>query len=95
MSKFEVLTFFVWLMEQTLYLLYESASGYALFETPGLDEIGQNAEAIQESVTDLARFGKVVKLLAFSPFTSAADALEQCNSVTEGKQPCSLSFGYS
>ncbi|KAG0554392.1 hypothetical protein KC19_12G088000 [Ceratodon purpureus] len=68
----------------TLYLLYESASGYALFETTGLDEIGQNAEAIQESVTDLTRFGKVVKLLAFSPFTSAADALEQCNSVTEG-----------
>jgi nucleolar protein 56 len=68
----------------TLYLLYESASGYALFETPGLDEIGQNADAIQESVTDLTRFGKVVKLLAFSPFTSAADALEQCNSVTEG-----------
>lgn len=71
--------------EQTLYLLYESASGYALFETHGLDEIGQNADAIQESVTDLTRFGKVVKLLAFSPFTSAADALEQCNSVTEGE----------
>lgn len=33
---------------------------------------------------DLNRFGKVVKLLAFSPFTSAADALEQCNAVTEG-----------
>lgn len=68
----------------TLYLLYESASGYALFETMGLDEIGQNAEAIQESIMDLNRFGKVVKLLAFSPFTSAADALEQCNAVTEG-----------
>lgn len=72
------------MIAMTLYLLYESASGYALFETVGLDEIGQNADAIQESVTDLTRFGKVVKLLAFNPFTSAADALEQCNSVTEG-----------
>jgi len=68
----------------TLYLLYESASGYGLFEAAGLDEIGQNAEAIQESVTDLTRFGKVVKLLAFKPYTSAADALEQCNAVSEG-----------
>lgn len=70
---------------QTLYLLYESASGYGLFEAAGLDEIGQNAEAIQESVTDLTRFGKVVKLLAFKPYTSAADALEQCNAVSEGE----------
>ena len=62
---------------QTLYLLYKSASGHALFETTRLDEIGQNSEAIRESVTDLIRFGKVVKLLAFSPFTSATDALEQ------------------
>ena len=75
----------LFLLLQTLHLLYESASGYALFETTGLDEIGQNADAIQESVTDLNRFGKVVKLLAFTPFTSAADALEQCNSVTEGE----------
>ena len=79
---------------QTLYLLYESASGYALFETTGLDEIGQYAEAIQESVTDLNRFGKVVKLLAFSPFTSAADALEQCNSLTEGELGSSPFAGY-
>jgi nucleolar protein 56 len=72
------------LVAQTLYLLYESASGYGLFEAAGLDEIGQNAEAIQESVTDLTRFGKVVKLLAFKPYSSAADALEQCNAVSEG-----------
>eukprot|EP00897_Mesotaenium_endlicherianum_P004843 jgi/Mesen1/4387/ME000222S03503 len=67
-----------------LYVLYEAASGYALFEAVGLDEIGQSAEAVQESVTDLARFGKVVKLTAFKPFSSAADALEQCNAVSEG-----------
>ncbi|XP_043704359.1 nucleolar protein 56-like [Telopea speciosissima] len=67
-----------------LYLLYESASGYALFLGHGIDEIGQNTEAVRSSVLDLNRFGKVVKLLAFNPFDSALDALNQVNAVSEG-----------
>ncbi|TKY55312.1 Nucleolar protein 56 [Spatholobus suberectus] len=67
-----------------LFLLYESASGYALFEAHGLDEIGQNTEAVRNSVSELNRFGKVVKLRSFNPFTSALDALKQCNAVSEG-----------
>ncbi|XP_057761727.1 nucleolar protein 56-like isoform X1 [Arachis stenosperma] len=67
-----------------LFLLYESASGYALFEAHGLDEIGQNTEAVRNSVSDLNRFGKVVKLRSFNPFTSALDALKQCNAISEG-----------
>ncbi|CAH9116277.1 unnamed protein product [Cuscuta europaea] len=68
-----------------LYLLFESASGYGLFLANGLDEIGQNTEAIRKSVLDLNRFGKVVKLIAFNPFDSALDALNQCNAVSEGQ----------
>ncbi|CAI9767366.1 unnamed protein product [Fraxinus pennsylvanica] len=68
-----------------LYILYESASGYSLFLAHGLDEIGQNTEAVRGSVADLNRFGKVVKLAAFSPFESALDALNQCNAVSEGQ----------
>ncbi|XP_031092407.1 nucleolar protein 56-like [Ipomoea triloba] len=68
-----------------LYLLYESASGYGLFHAHGLDEIGQNTEAVRNSVKDLNRFGKVVKLVAFNPFESALDALNQCNAVSEGQ----------
>ncbi|CAL9751915.1 unnamed protein product [Musa acuminata subsp. burmannicoides] len=67
-----------------LYLLFESASGYSLFHAYGLDEIGQNTEAVRNSVLDLTRFGKVVKLVAFHPFSSALDALNQCNAVSEG-----------
>ena len=67
-----------------LYLLYESSSGYALFLAQGLDEIGQNTEAVRNSVSDLNRFGKVVQLTAFQPFESAVDGLKQCNSVSEG-----------
>ncbi|KAI3820675.1 hypothetical protein L1987_08223 [Smallanthus sonchifolius] len=68
-----------------LYLLYESASGYGLFLAHGLDEIGQNTEAVRSSVVDLNRFGKVVRLAAFNPFESALDALNQCNAVSEGQ----------
>ncbi|KAL3654958.1 hypothetical protein CASFOL_000744 [Castilleja foliolosa] len=68
-----------------LYVLYESASGYGLFLAHGIDEIGQNTESVRSSVTDLNRFGKVVKLAAFSPFESALDALNQCNAVSEGQ----------
>lgn len=67
-----------------LYLLYESAPGYAVFLANGLDEIGQNTEAVRNSVTDINRFGKVMKLAGFSPFKSSQDALTQCNSVSEG-----------
>ncbi|KAK6148073.1 hypothetical protein DH2020_018985 [Rehmannia glutinosa] len=69
-----------------LYVLYESASGYGLFLAHGIDEIGQNTEAVRSSVSDLNRFGKVVKLAAFSPYESALDALNQCNAVSEGQR---------
>ncbi|ONI08019.1 hypothetical protein PRUPE_5G153500 [Prunus persica] len=67
-----------------LYLLYEAASGYSLFLAHGIDEIGQNTDAVRSSVSDLNRFGKVVQLTAFHPFESALDALNQCNSISEG-----------
>ena len=67
-----------------LYLLFESASGYALFHAYGIDEIGQSVDAVRASVLDLQRFGKAVKLTGFSPFSSAVDALNQCNAISEG-----------
>ena len=43
-----------------LYLLYESAHGYALLEAYGLDAIGgTSVDGVQKSVTELDRFGKV------------------------------------
>ncbi|KAL6648152.1 hypothetical protein ACP70R_012376 [Stipagrostis hirtigluma subsp. patula] len=67
-----------------LYLLFESASGYGLFHAYGVDEIGQSVDAVRSSVLDLDRFGKAVKLTAFTPFSSAVDALNQCNAISEG-----------
>ncbi|KAG7581721.1 Nop domain superfamily [Arabidopsis suecica] len=67
-----------------MFLLSESSSGYLLLEVHGLDEIGQNTEAVRSSVSDLSRFGRVVQLIAFHPYQSALDALNQINAVSEG-----------
>jgi nucleolar protein 56 len=67
------------------FLLFESSSGYGLFEVTASDEIGQSVENVQQAIADIARFGKSVKLSAFKPFTSAANALEQINAVSESQ----------
>jgi nucleolar protein 56 len=66
------------------HLLFESASGYAVFETNTTDSVAQSADSVKESVVEFERFGKIVKLIGFKPFTSAASALEQINSISEG-----------
>lgn len=65
-------------------MLFETASGYALFERLQSEEIGSKLEQVQNNVLDLAKFGQIVKLKSFSPFKSAADALENANDVSEG-----------
>lgn len=67
-----------------LYVLFESATGYGLFEAIEAEEIGLKINTVQEAMLDLGRFGKVVKLTAFAPFTSAAMALENANDISEG-----------
>jgi RNA processing factor Prp31 len=39
---------------------------------------------VQESVTDLSRFGRLLKLQTFQPFRTGANALENMNSISEG-----------
>lgn len=68
---------------QTSYVLYESASGYALFELIQHDDIASLTDEVQASVQDVQRFGRTVKLKAFQPFTSAENALENINAVSE------------
>ncbi|KAG2439308.1 hypothetical protein HXX76_004667 [Chlamydomonas incerta] len=65
------------------FMLFESAVGYGLFEVGEFDEIGQALDKVQEAVSDMARFGRIVKLTAFKPFPSAADSLEQINAISE------------
>lgn len=64
--------------------LFESASGYAIFQVKLQGNIEAMTKEVQDSIDDLAKFGKMVTLLSFSPFKSAAHALENANEVSEG-----------
>ncbi|PVU94952.1 hypothetical protein BB561_002140 [Smittium simulii] len=66
------------------HVLFETASGYGLFEIVQAEEIGSKLDEVQNTVTDLAKFGKYIKLKSFLPFKSAAAALESINDVSEG-----------
>ena len=65
--------------------LFETASGYAIFNVNFKEDIGSRTSAVQDSIDDLPKFGKMVTLASFSPFKSAAHALENANDVSEGQ----------
>jgi len=66
-------------------LLFESASGFGLFERTSSEELNITDKTVQESIIDLKRFSKMVKLKAFLPFTSAENALTSINACSEGE----------
>lgn len=67
------------------YLLHESSVGYAIFQVKlQSDTIGARLKEVQDSQTDLAKFGKQVQLVSFTPFKGAQEALENANDVSEG-----------
>ncbi|KAI9324500.1 hypothetical protein DFJ73DRAFT_243150 [Zopfochytrium polystomum] len=68
----------------TLFVLFETSSGYALFEQIQSEEIAQGIAGVQAAAQDLAKFGRYVKLKSFAPFKSAVHALENMMDVTEG-----------
>ena len=67
----------------SFYTLFESASGYGLFSVLENEEIGSLLEEVQAGMSDLARFQRIVKMIAFHPFDSAENALENINAITE------------
>lgn len=80
----------------SLQILYESATGLALFSSEFAEEIGaKGSQQVQQSVEELAKFSKMVKLVSFVPFQDAAHALEVANDVSEGTFPISLGPKYS
>lgn len=69
------------------FVLFEAASGYALMEVVEFEEIGSSTEQMQQTVADLARFSRLVKLKAFYPFGSAEEALGNINAISEHMVP--------
>jgi len=68
-----------------LYILYESAPGLALFQRVESEEVGLSLESVQQSISDLSRFSRIVKKAAFLPFPNAETALDTINRLSEGE----------
>ncbi|KAI1817683.1 Nop-domain-containing protein [Poronia punctata] len=67
------------------YLLHESATGYALFKVVHQqDEIGLRTEEVKKAAEDLAKLGKMLSLTSYAVWRSAAEALENIHSISEG-----------
>jgi hypothetical protein len=73
------------LFQSQLFILFEHAAGYALFKVNEFEETGMLLPQVEASVTDLSRFNAVVKLIGFAPFKTAMSALENMNSISEGR----------
>jgi len=69
------------------YIFFESASGFGLFERTESEDIGKLTEEVQNSVLEMKRFGKIMRLASFLPFTSAENALLCQNEISEGILP--------
>lgn len=56
-------------MASVNYILYDSAVGYGIFEVVHqADSVGVRLKEVQDSMSDLAKFGKMIKLVNFSPW---------------------------
>lgn len=54
------------------FLLHESSVGYAIFQVVHqADTIGNRLREVQQASQDLAKFGKMIKLVSFVPFQYA------------------------
>lgn len=58
------------------YLLHEGPMGYSVFKVVHqVDTVGNRLKEVQDSVQDLAKFGKMVQLVSFVPFEYARIAM--------------------
>ncbi|KAI0987524.1 hypothetical protein GJ496_009158 [Pomphorhynchus laevis] len=71
-------------MGKKFLILYEHASGYALLRIQQFEEIGAQIPEVEATMTDPTLFLSACKLVAFSPFTSGLNALENANAISEG-----------
>jgi len=65
------------------YFLYECSLGYALFEILGYEEISNNSEEFQQSIMDFNKVSKIIKKIAFMPFKTSEQALENTKMVND------------
>eukprot|EP00796_Vickermania_ingenoplastis_P010920 gene10919-7577_t len=70
-------------MSKTLFVLYDSPTGYALFKVLTTEEIGAGDKELQKDLQNFASFSSWVKLVSFAPFESPENALDDAVCVSE------------
>ncbi|CDW53851.1 nucleolar protein; nola protein [Trichuris trichiura] len=70
-----------------MFILFEHASGYSLFNVKQFEELGAHLESVEASVRDFGKFNALVHLRAYAPFENVEDALEECLAITDGLLP--------
>ncbi|KAN0042033.1 hypothetical protein ACTFIV_004592 [Dictyostelium citrinum] len=66
------------------HILFETATGFNVFQLSGMESIAEFTDQVQKSMQDFSKFSKVCKMIGSLPFTSAENALENINSISEG-----------
>ncbi|KAI0104733.1 pre-rRNA processing nucleolar protein-like protein Sik1 [Nemania sp. FL0031] len=67
------------------YVLYESATGYALFKVVHQqNDVALRMEETKQAAEDLAKLGKMLSLTSYAVWRSAAEALENIHAISEG-----------
>lgn len=77
-------------MSAPTHILFECATGCAVFQVTQVEEVASKVASVQAATQDISNFGRMVKLLSFSPFKSAVDALQSCLDISEGEFPVLL-----
>lgn len=72
------------MVHSKMLLLFEHATGYAVFKVKQFEEVGMFLPQLEAAVNDPSRFQDLVQLLGFSRFKSSVAALENINAVSEG-----------
>ncbi|CAH0051019.1 unnamed protein product [Clonostachys solani] len=75
-------------MSEIDYALFEAPVGYAVFKVVHqADVVSLKTKEGQETANDLSKFGKMVKIVNFSPFRGQKEALSNINEISEGQLP--------
>ncbi|RWS29899.1 nucleolar protein 56-like isoform X1 [Leptotrombidium deliense] len=71
-------------MASPVYVLYEHATGYALFRVKEFEEVAAFLPQVEKSSNEFVKFKGLVDFVAFQPFKSGPNALDNVNCVSEG-----------
>ena len=66
------------------FVLYEHAVGYALLKVKEFEDAALIAKEVDAAIPNVQKFSGIIKMHAFEPFRNTENALENCNSISEG-----------